>query len=235
MLVTSRSYDEYRAMFDLPDPLPRSVLDCSAGGSGFTAVAAGLGVDAVAVDPAYTMNDRDLAEAVRAGSTTGGGIVDQYPGDFTWSWYGNREAREQLRSEAAERFLADRTAHPERYVAASLPELPFEPGRFDVALCSHLLFTWSERFGAEWHLDALRELCRVAAEVRVFPLVVQGNGAPVPFLDDVRRALDEDGFGSEVRKVPYEFQRGADQMLVLARVFTNRQENGRQPGDSRTH
>jgi hypothetical protein len=224
VLVTSRSYDEYRAMFDLPEPLPSSVLDCSAGGSGFTAVAARMGVDAVAADPAYTLNDQDLAEAVHAGTTTGAGIVDEYPDDFTWSWYGSREARERLRADAAELFLADRTAHPERYVAASLPSLPFDAGRFELAVCSHLLFTWSDRFGADWHLEALRELGRVAAEVRVFPLVVQGNGEPVPFLDDVRRALDGEGFSSEIRKVPYEFQRGADETL---RVFTNRQGNDR--------
>ncbi|HEY3005001.1 MAG TPA: hypothetical protein VGJ44_21825, partial [Kribbellaceae bacterium] len=88
-------------------------------------------------------------------------------------------------------------------------------GRFELALCSHLLFTWSDQLGEAWHLAALRELCRVAAEVRVFPLVVQGNGAPVLFLDPVRRAFEAEGVASSVRKVPYEFQRGADEMLVL--------------------
>ncbi|HZO65048.1 MAG TPA: class I SAM-dependent methyltransferase [Kribbellaceae bacterium] len=216
MLITSRSYAEYRAMFDLPDPLPASVLDCCAGGSGFTAVAAAQGVDAVAADPAYTMSVGELAEAVHGGSSRGAGIVDQYPGDFVWTWYGTRENRERMRAAAAEEFLADRVRCPERYVAASLPDLPFEPGRFALALCSHLLFTWSDQLDDRWHLDALRELCRVAAEVRVFPLVVQGNGAPVPFLDDVRRALAGEGIESEVRKVPYEFQRDADEMLLIA-------------------
>lgn len=214
MLVTSRSYAEYRAMFGLAE-LPRSVLDCCAGGSGFTAVAAAAGVDAVAVDPAYELSGRELADAVRSGTSTGGNIVDQYSGDFTWHWYGGREERDRMRTEAAEQFLADRAAHPERYVAASLPHLPFDTGRFELALCSHLLFTWSDHLDATWHLAALRELARVAAQVRVFPLVVQGNGAPVPFLDHVRHELAEGGLLSEIRKVPYEFQRGADEMLVL--------------------
>ncbi len=200
MLVTSRSFAEYQAMFDLPDPLPASVLDCCAGGAEFTAVAASRGVDAVAADPSYEV--ADLGEIVRGGTSDGAGIVDQHPDDFVWSWYGSRERRDQLRSEAATRFLADRAAHPERYLAAALPDLPFPDGRFELALCSHLLFTWSDQLGE-------------AGEVRVFPLVVQGNGAPVPFLDAVRRALAEGGTESEIRRVPYEFQRAADQMLVL--------------------
>lgn len=215
MLVTARSYAEYRAMFGLDEVLPRSVLDCSAGGSGFTAAAAVEGVDAVAADPAYRMDDDELAIAVRSGTSTGGGIVDQYAGDFVWDWYGTRENRDRMREEAAELFLADRQAHPDRYVTASLPELPFDDGRFELALCSHLLFTWSDRFGEEWHLAALRELARVAAEVRVFPLVVQGNGADVPFLGRLRTELAEEGVSSEIRTVDYEFQRGANEMLVL--------------------
>jgi hypothetical protein len=214
MLVTSRSFAEYRAMFGLAS-LPQSVLDCCAGGSGFTAVAAAEGADAVAVDPAYELPYRELADAVRSGTSTGGNIVDQYSGDFVWHWYGSREQRDRMRAEAAEQFLADLVAHPERYVAASLPHLPFDTGRFELALCSHLLFTWSDHLDAAWHLAALRELARVAAQVRVFPLVVQGNGAPVPFLDEVRSELAEDGLQSEIKKVPYEFQRGADEMLVL--------------------
>lgn len=216
MLVTSRSYAEYRAMFGL-DELPRSVLDCSAGGSGFTAAAAAGGVDAVAADPAYELDDDELAAAVRNGTSTGGGIVDQHADDFVWDWYGTRDNRDRMRAEAAELFLADRRAHSDRYVAAALPDLPFPDGRFELALCSHLLFTWSDRFGADWHLEALRELTRVAAEVRVFPLVVQGNGADVPFLGPVRTELAEEGVSSEIRTVSYEFQRGANQMLVLAR------------------
>jgi hypothetical protein len=85
-------------------------------------------------------------------------------------------------------------------------------------LCSHLLFTWADHFGRDWHLNALRELIRVSrVEVRVFPLVLQGAGQPVPFLPGLLERLAEDGVRSEVRKVPYEFQLGANEMLVLYR------------------
>jgi hypothetical protein len=55
------------------------------------------------------------------------------------------------------------------------PDLPFRDDVFELALCSHLLFTWSDAFDEEWHRQALADLLRVAREVRVFPLVVQGT------------------------------------------------------------
>jgi hypothetical protein len=213
LLVTSRSYAEYEAMFDLTE-LPASVLDCSAGGSSFTAEAAARGVDVVAVDPAYELSMPELVDTVRRSLPFGMEIIDANEGRFVWQWYGTPQRRDDLRLEAADRFLQDIGEAPDRYVAGGLPELPFEDGTFELALCSHLLFTWADTFDRDWHLAALRELIRVSSkEVRVFPLVLQGTGDPVPFLPEV---LDElDGVRWEIRKVPYEFQTGADEMLVI--------------------
>ena len=51
-----------------------------------------------------------------------------------------------------------------------MPDLPFDDGAFDLALSSHLLFLYSEQFDLGFHVRALEEMLRVAAEVRVFPL-----------------------------------------------------------------
>jgi hypothetical protein len=202
-------------MFDL-SVLPGSVLDCCAGGSGFTAEAAARGVDAVAVDPAYELPSDELVDTVRRSLWQGSAIVDQYAGSFVWNWYGDPQRKDDLRIEAADRFLQDVMEAPDRYVPGSLPELPFEDGRFDLVLCSHLLFTWADKYDRDWHLAALRELVRVSRnEVRIFPLVNQGAGAPVEFLPELLEALRP--VKSEIRKVPYEFQVGADHMLVLTR------------------
>ncbi|MEV8374083.1 class I SAM-dependent methyltransferase [Kribbella sp. NPDC056861] len=215
MLVTSRSYQEYAAMFDLSE-LPGSVLDCCAGGSSFTAEAAARGVDAVAVDPAYALPAAELLDTVRRSLPDSAQIVDEHASSFTWSWYGDPARKDDLRIEAADRFLQDVAVAPDRYVAGSLPMLPFEDGRFDLVLCSHLLFTWADQYGRDWHLAALRELIRVSRdEVRIFPLVQQGAGEPVDYLPELLDAVRP--VRSEIRKVPYEFQVGADKMLVLKR------------------
>ncbi|MEU0093032.1 class I SAM-dependent methyltransferase [Kribbella sp. NPDC006257] len=213
--MTSRSYAEYEAMFDLTE-LPGSVLDCCAGGAGFTAEAAARGVDAIAVDPAYELPAAELVDTVRRSLPAGGAIVDEHADRFVWKWYGTPAHKDDLRIEAADRFLQDVSIAPERYVPGSLPELPFDDRRFELVLSSHLLFTWADKYDQDWHLAALRELVRVSAsEVRVFPLVQQGAGEPVTYLPELLTELE--GVTAEIRKVPYEFQVGADEMLVLSR------------------
>ena len=49
--------------------------------------------------------------------------------------------------------------------------LPFNDGAFDLALCSHFPFLYSTQLGEAFHRAALREMCRVAVEVGVFPLL----------------------------------------------------------------
>jgi SAM-dependent methyltransferase len=215
VLVTSRSAAEYRAMFDLaPEDLATgSVLDCCAGGSSFAAETDGR---ILAIDPAYALGRDALAVRVRAALHEGDRIIDQHADRFEWGWYGSPSRRAELRSTAAERFLADLQVRPERYVAGALPDLPLLSDSFDLVLCSHLLFTWSDQLDEDWHRRALAELVRVARhEVRIFPVVVQGTGDPVGFLDGLRAGLHTMGHHSHLRDVPYRFQRGADQMLLV--------------------
>ena len=56
----------------------------------------------------------------------------------------------------------------------------------------------------------------MARQVRVFPLVHQGSGGPVAFLGSVLERLANDGrLATRVVRVPFAFQVGADEMLVV--------------------
>lgn len=99
---------------------------------------------------------------------------------------------------------------------AGLPDLGFDGEQFDLALCSHFLFTYSDRLSADFHVAAIQEMCRVADEARVFPLL-ESYGGLSPRLEPVIGALRKAGYQAEVRKVPYEFQRGGDEMLSVTR------------------
>jgi ubiquinone/menaquinone biosynthesis C-methylase UbiE len=101
-------------------------------------------------------------------------------------------------------------------VNAGLPSLPFADGAFDLALCSHFLFLYSQQHDAAFHVQSMRELCRVAREVRVFPLLALG-GQPSPHLGAAREALTAEGWHSSIERVPYEFQRGGFEMLRVRR------------------
>lgn len=192
-------------------------MDVSAGASSFVAVASRHGVHALAVDPAYQHPDAVQARA-QACLAGGNQLIAAHAGRFVYDWYGSPARRDRLRRQALETFLTDYQDHPDRYLAAALPSLQLASGSFELALCSHLLFTWADTFDELWRLAALIELARVAGEVRVFPLVRQGDGRAVDFLDSLRGRLAE-GFGiaSSLDPVPYELQRGAFHMLRLRR------------------
>ncbi len=80
-----------------------------------------------------------------------------------------------------DRFLADFPPGlaEDRYRTDELPHLAFGDGEFDLALCSHFLFLYSDHLTAGFHVAAIREMCRVAGEARVFPLL-GAYGAPPP-------------------------------------------------------
>jgi len=110
-------------------------------------------------------------------------------------------------------FLADYSSEKrdERYIAAALPVLPFEDHSFDLALCSHFLFLYTEQLSEEFHLEAIREMCRVADEVRIFPLLTL-DGHRSGYLPAIVRQLRE-SWEVSIQTVPYEFQRGGNQMM----------------------
>ena len=101
--------------------------------------------------------------------------------------------------------------HQGRYVAAELPSLPFQDAEFDLAICSHDLLLYGT-LGVDFHVRSIIELARVAAEVRIFPLV-QLDGQKSRFLPVVIDTLASAGLTGQIVPVDCEFQRGAFEML----------------------
>jgi hypothetical protein len=104
-----------------------------------------------------------------------------------------------------------------RYVDAELPSLPFPDLSFDLALCSHFLFLYTSQLGEAFHHAAIGEMCRVAGEVRVFPLLALG-AQPSQLADRCAAALGDLGFEVSRQRVPYEFQRGGNEMMRVRRA-----------------
>ncbi len=214
-----RTLDEYARFFALDPAALRglSVLDVAAGPSSFTAEACRRGIDAVAVDPLYSLGGYALSEQVTRDYEAMFAQIRAKPRLFKLKSFPSLEAAEQDRRVAAQRFLADFEIHAAhgRYVAAALPRLPFFDDTFDLVLCAHLLFIYAQRFDFEWHLAACRELARVSAgEVRIHPLVGR-DGRLYPELERLRRELLTRGITSRVQRTDYEFFAGSTSMLIL--------------------
>ena len=101
-----------------------------------------------------------------------------------------------------------------RYIDASLPSLPFADDAFELALCSHFLFLYSEQHDSAFHAESIRELARVARQVRVFPLLELGS-APSRHLGAVVDELANLDLEPRIVRVPYEFQRGGNEILRI--------------------
>ena len=111
-------------------------------------------------------------------------------------------------------FLSDFPAGRKegRYIEANLPDLPFKDGAFDIALCSHFLFLYSEQLSEDFHIQSVKELCRVSSEARIFPLLELG-AKKSRYLVSTKDRLVKDALAVTIEKVPYEFQKGGNEMM----------------------
>jgi hypothetical protein len=216
IIVSSRSYEEYRDMFGLTDAelLAGPVLDCPGGAGGFAARLRARGGEVVSADPAYSADPSELVRRSRAGLEHGLRYLEQNRDSYVWTYFSSAEDLTARRLSALDEFARDFDGPGARYVPAALPRLPFADRSFRLALCGYLLFAYPDHLDQADHEEALRELLRVAAEVRVYPLI-DTSYVRHPGIEDLRRALATEGIVSDVRSVDYRFQAGADEVLVL--------------------
>lgn len=215
-----RSYEEYVRMFDLTeDDLTKRILGCADGPSSFNAEATRRGKHVVSCDPLYAQPAVEIAERIRATFDSVMTQLRENTADFVWTQFPTPDDCGRVRLEAMRQFLLDleEGKSQRRYVEGSLPRLPFGDQSFDIALCSHLLFTYSSVLTVEFHREAIIELCRVAREVRLFPLVDLA-GQQVPYIELLVSMLTGKGYFVQQRPVHYEFQKGADNMLCISRT-----------------
>ncbi|PKV82514.1 methyltransferase domain-containing protein [Nocardia fluminea] len=217
ILVSSRSLAEYQAMFALTDDdLDRRILDCPGGAAGFTAEVSRRGGDVTACDVAYFGDGLEqVAATAVAEADRGNRYVREHADAYSWTFFADPDAHHRARRESAEHFAAHARAAPDRYVAARLPTLPFPDHTFDLVLSSHLLFSYADDLDYAFHYRSIVELARVAiTEVRLFPLTPIGSSKRYPRLEQLLADLSEVGIRSRIARVDYEFQDGADEMLV---------------------
>lgn len=212
-----RSLAEYVGMFDLSaNDLGKRFLDCGAGPSSFNAEMTADGRSVVSCDPIYGHDGAEIADRV---AETYGPMLDSVEAErdrFVWERFSNPAHLGEERMRAMSRFLRvyDTGRPAKRYVAASLPDLPFENGSFDIALSSHLLFLYADQMTAGFHVESIAEVMRVAREVRVFPLLDM-RGQRSRHLEEVTERLAVQGFVVEIRTVPYEFQKNGGQAMFV--------------------
>ena len=203
------------------------VLDCPGGPGSLAALLGAAGVEVTACDPLYALSNAELRQrslddldlSLRKSATSS----MLRPGF-------DLEPVRRSHLDSLERFLADRDAHPERYVAASLPELPFNDGQFDLVLCGHLLFSYApvadgglmlgSGLDLNWHRIALAELQRVSCnQVRLYPAHTQTLPAcPHPYAETLLAELPSPWQGQFVPRFYDQGFSGCTDGLALQRI-----------------
>lgn len=213
-----RFYSEYEKMFDLAEEPNLSILGCGDGPSGFNAEYTARGGEIVSVDPLYLFSAGQIRERIDVVYPV---ILDQVTQNrdlFCWDELSTPEELCRWRLLAMEVFLKDYSQGRKegRYITGKLPYLPFRSDQFDLAICSHLLFYYSDQISLTFHTESIREMIRVAPEVRIFPLV-DLNGKKSEYTDIIDEALKTAGYTVEIATVSHEFLKGANQMMKITR------------------
>ena len=211
-----RSFEEYVQMFSLTErDLSGRILGCADGPAAFNAVMARRGVNVVSCDPLYQFTATQIRK--RIDETYDNIIAQTYDNleKFVWTQIRSVEELGQKRRTAMDKFL-EHYAGPRdgHYVAGELPNLPFGPDTFDLAVCSHFLFLYSPILSLEFHEKAIEAACTVAREVRIFPLLTY-DAETSPYVEPIIRRLQDSGRTAQVEPVSYEFQRGGNKMLRI--------------------
>ncbi|WAL58976.1 class I SAM-dependent methyltransferase [Thermocoleostomius sinensis] len=216
-----RSFDEYRQIFALSEAdLSGNILGVGDGPASFNAEATAKGYSVTSIDPVYKFSGEEIYRQFDHVLDT---IIDQViatPNDWIWSYHRSPNDLRRNRIQAIQRFISDYQHGKQagRYQVGSLPSLTFKDDQFDLALCSHLLFLYSDHYDAVFHQQAVQEMLRVSQEVRIFPLLTLML-QPSPYLDRVIHDCVAAGHTVTIEPVFYELQRGGNQMLRIRKVI----------------
>jgi hypothetical protein len=168
----------------------------------------------VSCDPLYHFSEDQIRDRIDATYDQVIGQTKRNKEKFNWNLISSPDELGRIRLEAMRDFLGDfeQGKVDGRYVVAQLPDLPFDPQSFDMALCSHFLFLYSDSLSLPFHQQAFDELCRVARKVRIFPLLTY-NAEPCPLVSPIVDHLRMAGHVVTLERVPYEFQRNGNTMM----------------------
>jgi len=212
-----RSLDEYVRMFNLPkDDLRGKILGCGDGPSSFNSEMRQRGYKVISCAPLYRFTAEEIKGRIDETYDT---VLEQTSlnkNNFVWDTIKSVKELGKVRMDAMIKFLKDYDLGKKagRYIAASLPKLPFASKQFDLALCPHFFFLYTEQLSLDFHRKSLHEMCRVAKEVRIFPLI-DLKITRSPYIDTIIPELEEHGYDVRIEKVSYEFQCGGDEMMRI--------------------
>lgn len=211
-----RSLDEYQKVFNLSEgDLTTRILGVGDGPASFNAEMMQRGHSVTSLDPLYRCSAEEIT---RQFYSVVDDIIQQVkstPENWVWTYHQSPDDLRKNREQALVYFAKDYESGKRqgRYRIGELPHLRgIEDQSYDLALCSHFLFLYSDHVDGDFHQAAIQEMLRVATEIRVFPLLTLDRKKSV-YVDPVIQMLQAKGYKVGIQQVEYELQRGGNEML----------------------
>ncbi|MBX9869015.1 MAG: hypothetical protein K2X63_04400, partial [Burkholderiaceae bacterium] len=174
VLLWGHTLAEYQLMFDLgPRLLKQRILEIGFGPSSLNSELTQQGGQVISCHELYSFPYQKIVETAACGFQQLAIRLKESQHQFVWKNYADAKALLQSREQVHQAWLADLKAGlaARRYQATIMPTLAFPDHEFGLALCANTQFGHWASTDLNFHLAAIKELCRVAHEVRVFPLL----------------------------------------------------------------
>ncbi|HAT9717505.1 TPA: hypothetical protein JBD64_06810 [Legionella pneumophila subsp. pneumophila] len=216
LVLWGHGIEDYREMFDLPQGVENlRLLEYGCGPSAVNYQQTQVkkkGV--VSCDPLFVLDKDTLLAKAKMIFANMAEEVRQHQDQFDFSRNGSLDKLLQERQEGMKQFFADyeQGKADGRYLGLTDYHLPFADFTFDFALSSHYFFADLDDQTVDFHLIAIRELARVAKEVRIFPLIDR-EGNTSQFLGPVLLGLQQENYGVEVREAAFHLYKSGNAML----------------------
>lgn len=208
-------FSDYQQMFDLtPVDLSKSLFNFPAGISSFNAQATQQGLRVASGDPAYALSEAEMRVYAERVFQKNVARLKASPDCLKEATEATIQRVIEVWKKTEVSFLGDyvQGQSENRYQVSKLPRLSYQTHQFDLALCADFIFYHSS--STQEIAASVKELCRIAAEVRIFPLLDE-QGKTSDELGPLMLFLQQNNFGVEVREVPYKTLRGSNAMLRI--------------------
>jgi len=213
--LVGHSLADYTQIFALSDAdLQKSIIDYGSGSSSFNSEMFHQGKTVISFDKNYALKRDALESRINDNVQIMLEGAKSHQDKFVWDQINSVESLDEQRRSNIQKFWDDFSdgSKSGRYRSEKASDFTFQDAQFDLALCSHYLFAHCEEQTVSFHMRIIQSLCRVAKELRIFPLL-DNEGEISPLVGPVMLELQTQGYAVEIKEVSFEFQKGGNAML----------------------
>ncbi len=214
-----RSLGEYIKMFNLTEKdLQKNIIGVGDGPASFNAEATQIGSKVISIDPIYQFTALEIQQRFDAVIDNIMAQVKANPNDWVWSYHQSPEDLFDNRKKSLNKFISDyyQGKLEQRYQIGELPKLHYQDNQFDLALCSHFLFLYSDFYDYQFHYLSIKEMLRISKEIRIFPLLKLDLKFS-EYVDKIVKDFKDQKYTIVVVNVEYQLQKGGNQMLQIVK------------------